>query len=180
MPEQDHDEAWEAEQREIVQSQIQTPNPNDIIERRAELRDSGMDPDQIDSVIRRETLQHEAPQRSEWYRQSQAEHEQDLRTPQWFPLTGDGLVTHRIIAEGPFNGPDIGTELAMARYRDHQHAENIMPQNETDTKLQAWLQALLNKDQEQKQHASLPLTETRNQTLEQAKEEQTRQRSLSI
>ena len=55
-----------------------------------------------------------------------------------------------------------------------------MPQNETDTKLQAWLQVLLNKEQEQKQQASLPLAETRNQTLEQAKEEQTRHRSLSI
>jgi hypothetical protein len=61
--------------------------------------------------------------------------------------------------------------------RDHQHAENVMPQNEMDTKLQTWLQALLNKEPEQKQ---LPLTETRNQTLEQVKQEKTRDRSLSI
>jgi hypothetical protein len=248
MPEQDHDEALEAEQREIVQSQIETPSPNDIIERRAELRDSGMDPDQIDNVIRRETLQHEmphidglnddqiqallgqkfedlldgrltleewrpwgaisenrdlaeaagrwqakqrepdweypdaTPQRSEWYRQTQAEHELDLAAPQRFPLTGDGLVTQRIIADGPFNGPDIGAELALARYRDHQHdqTEKLMPQREIDDKMQAWLQGLLNKAPQQVQQPSLSLTDTRAQTLEQAKEEQTRHRSLSI
>jgi len=118
----------------------------------------------------------ETPQRSAWYRQTQAEHEMDLKSPQRFPLTGDGLVTERIIATGPYNGPDIGAELALARYRDYQHAEKIMPTQHDEEKLQNWLQALLNKAPEQKRDAQLLLTETRQQEIE----EQTRQRSLSI
>jgi hypothetical protein len=135
-----------------------------------------MDEDQLDSVIQREYAgrQYETPERSEWYRQSQEEHKLDLGTPQRFPLTGDGLVTQRVIADGHFNGPDIGAELALARY--YQHAEKIMPTQRDDEKLQGWLQALLNKAPEQKRDAQLLLSETRNQEIE----EQTRKRSLSL
>jgi hypothetical protein len=55
-------------------------------------------------------------QRSKWYEQETSE----LAKPQRFPLTGDNLVTQRVIASGPFNGGEIGPELAAARYRDHQ------------------------------------------------------------
>jgi hypothetical protein len=55
-------------------------------------------------------------QRSKWYEQENSE----LAKPQRFPLTGDNLVTQRVIASGPFNGGEIGPELAAARYRDHQ------------------------------------------------------------
>ena len=79
----DETEAWEAEQREINQAQIDNPAPNDFIERRAELRDSGMDPDQIDTQLSRWIPAADQP--SEWYRQTQTEHEQDLRAPQRIP-----------------------------------------------------------------------------------------------
>jgi hypothetical protein len=51
--------------------------------------------------------------------------DEELKQPQRFPLTGDGLVTQRVIASGPLNGPgsDIGEELALARYNDHQFAQ---------------------------------------------------------
>jgi hypothetical protein len=55
-------------------------------------------------------------QRSKWYEQENSE----LAKPQRFPLTGDNLVTQRVIESGPFNGGEIGPELAAARYRDHQ------------------------------------------------------------
>ena len=168
MAEHDPDEAWEAEQRELVQSQIETPSPNDVIERRAELQDAGMDPDQIDSVIRRETLQHESTQRSEWYRQTQAEHELDLAAPQRFPLTGDGLVTQRIVADGPFNGPDIGGELALARYRDweFQQRRAQMPDVEADRQADAYWENLVSRVRNTEQNAQAYAASQRQTTQE--------------
>ena len=55
---------------------------------------------------------------SRWYAQHKAAHTAGLASPQRFRLTGDGLVTERIIASGPLNGGPIGPELAPARYRD--------------------------------------------------------------
>jgi hypothetical protein len=55
-----------------------------------------------------------------WHQQAEAEHEAALATPQRFPLTGDDLVTKRVIESGPFNGQGIGPEIAAARYRDWQ------------------------------------------------------------
>ena len=59
---------------------------------------------------------------SNWYREARAAHDAELAKPQRFPLTGDGLVTERIIKSGPTNGPSssIGQELKTARYRDWQ------------------------------------------------------------
>ncbi len=52
MPE-DPFKQWEDEQREANQARLDHPHPNDAIERRAELRDSGLEPNQIDRAVRR-------------------------------------------------------------------------------------------------------------------------------
>ena len=69
---------------------------------------------------------------SRWYQQAQATHDADLAKPQRFPLTGDGLVTERIIATGKTNGPasSIGSELAAARYRDWEWHRRQMTSRE--------------------------------------------------
>jgi hypothetical protein len=123
--------------------------------------------------------QHETPQRSEWYRHTQAEHDIDLAAPQRFALTGDGLVTQRIVADGPFNGPDIGAELALARYRDHQHTEKLMPDRETQQQIDAYVKAWTTPSptQEQQQRV-LTLVNTENQ--QRAIEEERPQRSQRI
>jgi hypothetical protein len=61
--------------------------------------------------------------------------DEELKQPQRFPLTGDGLATQRVIASGPLNGPgsDIGEELALARYNDHQFAQERMDRVEQDS-----------------------------------------------
>jgi hypothetical protein len=41
------EEHWERDQKEIVNARIRNPHPNDFIEQRAELRDSGLDEEQI-------------------------------------------------------------------------------------------------------------------------------------
>jgi hypothetical protein len=170
MPDENDDalQAWENEQREISQAQIDTPSPNDIIEQRAELRDSGMDPDQIDRAISRETLQHDEPERSEWYRQTQAEHDLDLAAPQRFPLTGDGLVAQRIVADGPFNGPDVGAELALARYRDweFQQRRAQMPDVEADRMADTYWDNLISRARQTEQNAQAYAASQRQTTQE--------------
>jgi hypothetical protein len=98
----------------------------------------------------------ESPQRSEWYRQTQAEHDLDLAAPQRFPLTGDGLVTQRSVADGPFNGPDIGGELALARYRDWEvstKGERQMPDVEADRQADAYWENLVSRVRNTEQNA---------------------------
>lgn len=97
----------------------------------------------------------------DWYRQSQEDHSNDLRQPQRFPLTGDGLVTQRVITTGPFNGPDIGDELATARYRDYQfqhqsptaEMESKMPNPEADQQADTYWENLVNRTRQTEQNA---------------------------
>lgn len=131
------------------------------------------------SHVARFDRQYETPTRSEWYRQTQAEHEMDLKAPQRFALTGDGLVTEHIIKDGPFHGPDIGAELKMARYRDHQYTGNVMPLNEIQAVGTA-LNVLLNKSPQQELQLQLSLTQARDREIEQPTQKQTRTRSLGI
>lgn len=88
--------------------------------------------------------------------------DEELKQPQRFPLTGDGLVTQRVIASGPLNGPgsDIGEELAMARYNDHQFQqspksamESKMPDAEADRQADTYWEGLINRARQTEQNA---------------------------
>lgn len=91
--------------------------------------------------------------------------DEELKQPQRFSLTGDGLVTQRVIASGPLNGPgsDIGEELALARYNDHQFTHGLqhqpterrsqMPDAEADRQADAYWSNLVARARQTEQNA---------------------------
>jgi len=87
--------------------------------------------------------------------------DEELKQPQRFPLTGDSLVTQRVIASGPFNGPgsSIGEELALARYNDHQfenhptERRSQMPDAEADRLADTYWENLVNRTRQNEQNA---------------------------
>ena len=114
------------------------------------------------------------------------------------PLTGDGLVTQRIKADGPVKDANFDAELQFARYRDWQHAtgaseqavgravadyqratrREAMADHDTDRKVQLWLTNLLAFNAStQVQQPAQQQTQEQKQDLEQ---ELKRTRSLGL